>query len=61
MLRNPCCTSASIFVVLDVSAVLLILKGIVHNFFSFVKSHILGYDGVWYSSFWSEASGNHPN
>ena len=26
-----------------------------------VKSHILGYDGVWYSSFWSEGSGNHLN
>ena len=23
-------------------------------FFSLVKSHILGYDGVWNSSFWSE-------
>ena len=30
--------------------------GIVHKFFSFVKSLILGYDGVWYSSFWSEGS-----
>ena len=35
------------------------IKGIVHNLFSFLKSHILGYDGVWYSSFWSEGSGNH--
>ena len=31
-------------------------KGIVHSFFSLLKSHILGYDGVWYSSFWSEGS-----
>ena len=61
MLRNPCCTSASIFVVLDVSAVLLILKGIVHNFFSFVKSHILGYDEVLLSSFCSGGSENHLN
>ena len=35
------------------------LKGIV--LFSFVKSHILGYDGVWYRSFWSEGSGNQQN
>ena len=28
-------------------------EGIVHNLFSLFKSHILGYDGVWYSSFWS--------
>ena len=28
---------------------------------SFVKSHILGYDGVWYSSFWSEGSRNNIN
>ena len=40
---------------------LLVFKGIVHNFFSLIKSHILGYDGVWYSSFWSEASRNHLN
>ena len=39
----------------------VLIIGIVHNFFSFVKSHILGYDGVWYSSFWSEGSGNHLN
>ena len=32
-----------------------------HKFVSLVKSHILGYDGVWYSSFWSEGSKNHPN
>ena len=38
-----------------------ILKRIVDNFFSFVKSHILGYDGVWYSSFWSEGSRNNIN
>ena len=24
------------------------------NVFSLLKSHIVGYDGVWYSSFWSE-------
>ena len=28
---------------------------------SLLKSHILGYDGVWYSSFWSEGSGSHLN
>ena len=39
----------------------LTFKGIVHNLFSLLKSHILGYDGVWYSSFWSEGSGNHLN
>ena len=29
--------------------------------FYLLKSHILGYDGVWYSSFWSELSRNHLN
>ena len=37
------------------------VKGIVHKKNSLLKSHILGYDGVWYSSFWSEGSGNQPN
>ena len=46
-IQSPCFTSASIFVVLDVSEVLLILKGIVQKKISFVKSHILGYDEVW--------------
>ena len=36
-------------------------KGIVNNFFSLLKFHILGYDGVWYGSFWSEGSENQLN
>ena len=37
------------------------VKGIFYKKNSLVKSHILGYDGVWYRSFWSERSGNHLN
>ena len=38
-----------------------LFNGIVHKKNSFVKSDILGYDGVWCSSFWSEGSRNHLN
>ena len=37
------------------------LKGQFTIFSSFEKSYILVYDGVQYSSFWSEGSGNHLN
>ena len=38
-------------VVAEITNEVKIVKGIVHHFFSLLKSHILGYDGVWYSSF----------
>ena len=37
------------------------IKGIVHHFFSFIRSHILDSNGVWYSLFWPEGSINARN